>query len=61
MSYDDYEIEIIEPTEQARQQYGYMHGTDTIELSIEHITALGHGKMLAWNNGEYVTFVKMSE
>ena len=57
----NYEIEIIEPTKQAQEQYGYMFGTSTIELSIEHITALGHGKMLAWNDGEYVTFVKLAE
>ena len=49
-------VEIIEPTEQAQQQYGYMFGTSTVRLSGEHIQALINGKMLAWNDGEYVTF-----
>ena len=54
-------VEIIEPTEQAQQQYGYMFGTSTVWLSGEHIQALINGKMLAWDNEEYVTFVVLTK
>lgn len=50
-------IEIMEASEEDQNQYGHRFGSDTIVLSPEHIKALQDGKMLAWNDGEYSTFV----
>lgn len=50
-------IEILDPSEEAQKEYGLLWGWDTIALSDKHIQALRDGKMLAWNDGEYSTFV----
>ena len=53
-------IQIIEPTLSAAQNYGLYNGYEIIGLKQEHIDALLNGKALAWNDGEYSTFVVKS-
>jgi hypothetical protein len=55
----DIEVTIIEATEEAQNKYGWMDGSDLVILKNEHMEALKNGKCLAWNDGEYVTFVVM--
>lgn len=50
-------IKIIEPTEEAAKEFGFYSGYDLMRLTDEHIEALKNGKMLAWADGEYATFV----
>ena len=50
-------VQIIENTEQAQKEYGYMWGADTFYLTREMIEALLNGKYVAGDNGEYVTFI----
>lgn len=52
-------VKIIENTEQAKKEYGYMWGADTFYLTQEMIEALLNGKCIAGDNGEYVTFIEM--
>ena len=52
-------IQIIEPTLNAAKEYGFHVGYDVVGLKQEHIDALLNGKALAWNDGEYSTFVIM--
>ncbi|MFX1589460.1 MAG: hypothetical protein ACFFC1_15010 [Promethearchaeota archaeon] len=51
------DIKIIEATNEAADKYGHYYGSDLIELNNKHIKALREGKMLAWNDSEYATFV----
>lgn len=51
------DIQIIEPTEGAMNEYGHLFGSDKVILTQKHIDALLAGKMLAWNDSEYSTFV----
>ena len=50
-------ITIIEPTKKDMYEYGLNCGHDVIKLSSKHIEALKNGKMLAWNDNEYTTFL----
>jgi len=50
-------ITILEASEEAAKKYGHGFGSDSITLTEEHIAALRAGKMLAWNDSEYSTFV----
>ena len=52
-------VKIIENTEQAKKEYGYMWGADTFYLTREMIEALLNGKCIAGDNGEYVTFIEL--
>lgn len=54
-------IEIIEASLEAQEKYGTRYGADTIILSREHLQALLDGKMLAWNDSEYSTFVVLEK
>ncbi|KKL12779.1 hypothetical protein LCGC14_2532350 [marine sediment metagenome] len=51
------EIAIIEASEEAAKQYGHRFSSDFITLTEEHMAALRAGKMLAWSDSEYSTFV----
>jgi len=51
------DIEILEATKAAASNYGFGYGSSLMGLKSEHIKALKKGKMLAWNDGEYTTFV----
>ena len=37
--------------------YGHNYGSEAVGLTQEHIDALKAGTILAWNDGEYTTFV----
>lgn len=52
-------VKIIENTDKAKDEYGYMWGSDTLYLTREMIEALLNGKCIAGDNGEYVTFIEM--
>ena len=51
------QITILDATEEAKDNYGHLYGSDCIVLEPEHMRALRSGKMLAWNDSEYTTFV----
>lgn len=53
---NDY-IEVLEATDEAIDKYGHRRGSDFIRLGPEHMEALKAGKVLAWNDSEYSTFV----
>lgn len=52
-------IEIMEASDD-EQETCHRFGSDTVVLSPEHIKALQDGKMLAWNDSEYSTFVVLA-
>ena len=52
-------VKIIENTRQAKDEYGYMFGSDTFYLTPEMIEALLNGKCIAGDDGVYVTFIEM--
>ena len=54
-------ISIIEPTVDDMNRYGHNYIGNIIVLSKEHIEALNNGKMLAWDDSEYTTFVKLKD
>lgn len=52
-------VKVIDNTEEAKEQYGYMWGADTFILTKDMIQELQNGKCIAGDNGEYVTFIIM--
>ena len=48
---------IIEASEFAQNEYGHCYGSSTLRISKEDIAALLNGKQLAWDDGEYTTFI----
>lgn len=50
-------VKIIENTDKAKEEYGFMWGADTFVLTKDMINALLEGKCIAGDNGEYVTFI----
>lgn len=52
---------IIENTDQAKDDYGWLWGADTFYLTREMIDALLNGKCVAGDNGEYVTYIEMEK
>lgn len=57
----DVEVTVIENTEDAQKQYGYMHGSEIVGLTMDDIFELVRGKCLAFNDGEYSTFLVFKE
>lgn len=51
------DIQILDATEEASIKYGHYAGYDLLKLNTTHLQALQAGKMLAWNDSEYSTFV----
>jgi len=51
------EVTVIRRSLAAQDDYGHCSGSNTVALSRKHIDALLAGEMLAWNDGEYSTFV----
>ncbi len=49
--------EILESTIDAANEYGHAYGSELVVLTPEHIAALMDFKMLAWTDGEYVSFL----
>ena len=50
-------ITILENSEKEKDRYGRLFGDSTIELDDVHLEALKAGKMLAFNDSEYSTFL----
>jgi len=50
-------IAVLDLTDEAIDEYGHLSGSDFVRLQKEHMDALNAGKVLAWNDGEYSTFV----
>lgn len=55
------EVEIIENTKKSQDEYGHSYGSSTVVLTDEQMKALKNGKQLAFNDGEYSTFLTMKE
>lgn len=53
------ELEILDQTEAAMRGYGYRYGADCVNLREEHIKALLDGKVIAFNDSEYTTFLRL--
>jgi hypothetical protein len=54
-------LQILPATDAAIDAFGHRYGSDFIVLSQEHIDALVGGKVLAWHDSEYSTFVGFRE
>ena len=53
-------VEILDATDEAQEGYDACCGADVITLYPQHVQALLDGKMLAWNDSEYATFVVLA-
>ena len=53
------DIQILERTTEALKKYGRFSGANMVNLTKEHIDALLNGKVIAFNDSEYVTFLKL--
>lgn len=54
-------IKIIDPTQEAREEYGYNQGGRIAKLSEEQVKALLQGKSIAFTDGEYSTFLILED
>lgn len=54
-------IAIVENTEEAMKEHGTAWGCSHILFTQEHINALLKGKQVALYDGEYMTYISMSE
>lgn len=52
-------IKMIEDTKEARDNYGYLWGCSEHTITRSQVEELLNGKVMAMNDGEYVTFVKL--
>lgn len=52
---------VIENNRKAKDEYGHHYGSNEITMSVEDIAALFKGKALAWDDGEYTTFVVLDK
>ena len=50
-------VTVIEPTLKAIEEYGTNCGYEVVELNEDDINAIRNGKMLAFDDGEYSTFL----
>ena len=50
-------IEILDATKEEADKFGHGLGSGLMRFKSEHIEALQNGKMLAWHDSEYSTFV----
>lgn len=55
------ELQIIENTKKAQDEYGHMWGSGHEIITKKQIRALLAGKQLAFEDGEYAHFISMSE
>jgi hypothetical protein len=53
------DVQIIENTEEAMNNYGHCWGSSKLCLTNEMLQALSDGKCIACNIGEYTTFVML--
>ena len=54
-------IEVIEDNKEAMRNYGFLCGYSLHEITKEQLAEFASGKMLAMNDGEYSTFVRIKE
>lgn len=54
-------ITVLDGTDEAINGYGHRCGSDFIRLGPEHMEALNAGKVLAWNDSDYSTFVVFAD
>ena len=54
-------MKIIKNSNKGRDEYGHCYGSENIILTTEHIDALLDGKGIAFDDGEYTTFLSMTE
>lgn len=54
-------VSVVEDSYCAMKEYGFYWGCDTFEITKEQIEQLLNGKLLAMNNGEYSTFIRLRE
>lgn len=59
--YPNNTVEILPATDDAVKEYGSRFGAELVKLTPAHIEALQAGKMLAWHDSEYSTFVIFEE
>ena len=52
-------VEMIDDTEEARDEYGHLFGSSEHIITRSQVEELLNGKVMAMNDGEYVTFVRM--
>jgi hypothetical protein len=52
---------ILDATQEEANKFGHHFGSELVLLNKEHIEALFAGKMLAWDDGEYSTFVVLEQ
>jgi hypothetical protein len=57
----DSEISIIENNLKAAQEYGLNCGYSVVKLEKKHLKALEEGKCIAFDDGEYSTFLILKE
>lgn len=55
------DVEILDATEEAADEYGHGFGSRLVGIRREHIEALEEGKMLAWGDSEYSWFVVLDD
>jgi hypothetical protein len=55
------EITILDANKRGADGYGYGCGAQLSVLTADQLEALLSGKMLAWNDGEYATFLVLEE
>ena len=55
--WNSYPVTIIEPTDEAADEFGHGYGSCLAIISPANLEALQQGKMLAWSDGESSTFV----
>lgn len=52
---------MIENTIEAKDNYGYLWGCTAHTVTKEQVQELLNGKVMAMNDGEYVTFVSLEK
>lgn len=55
------DIKIIENTKEAMKEYGHCWGSEVVKLSKKQIKELLKGKCIAFNDGEYTTFLVLGD
>lgn len=57
----DDEVEVVENSYEAMESYGFYWGYTEHEVTRDKVQQLLNGKILAVNNGEYATFIRLKE
>lgn len=54
-------VEMIENTKEAKNNYGFLWGCTEHTVTKKQVQELLNGKVMAMNDGEYVTFVSLEK